>query len=524
MDSLARRVAVDLTGRTKWAEDKGPEGFSGRDHIDLFCDLLFKPREMFRQELIPLERKPLKNTIGLDPDRKFFAPAELMLNSPLQQIGADTQAKKQRNNKYRPSSDEQAAQAAQKRMSGLAFFVTGKGLAMVPVEGSESFATVGISELAHGTESVQIALLSMQEAYLNGGDMDAAVEQLITSIDSKQTTAAYSQSKLNLELFYNDHNPWLKAAIATLLAMLLLCARWVVRSRILTVLVVLAIAWALAEQVLGLWLRVAILGRAPVSNTYEALLWMGIVAIILGLIGQLISPKSWYLVGGLGASVLAIFFAMLVPLEDQTNSLPAVLRSNYWLIIHVLTIVASYGALLLAAVLAHIYLVRDVLLRRPSERSDRVIVQVYRVMQIGVILLTAGTILGGVWAADSWGRFWGWDPKETWSLISIITYFGLLHARHVGWLRDFGLGVAAIVGFLAIVWTFYGVNYVMASGLHSYGFGSGGELWVFIWAITEIVFIGVCFLRRPSGPNRGKQISSSTKQALASRMDAQILL
>ncbi|HEB60435.1 MAG TPA: hypothetical protein ENJ06_01270, partial [Phycisphaeraceae bacterium] len=188
-----------------------------------------------------------------------------------------------------------------------------------------------------------------------------------------------------------------------------------------------------------------------------------------------------------------------VPLQDQTNALPPVLRNNYWLTVHVLTIVASYGVLGLSAVLGHVYLFKAVIFGKPEDVRMPVghplITQVYRSMQIGLILLTAGTILGGVWAADSWGRFWGWDPKETWALISIIVYFILLHARHIGWLRDFGLGIMSIMAFLCIIWTFYGVNYVMASGLHSYGFGNGGELWVAIWAIAELVFIALCKLR-----------------------------
>ena len=90
------------------------------------------------------------------------------------------------------------------------------------------------------------------------------------------------------------------------------------------------------------------------------------------------------------------------------------------------------------------------------------------------------------------------DPKETWALVSIVVYFTMLHARHIGWLRDFWLAVAAIVGFMAIVWTFYGVNYVMGTGLHSYGFGSGGEFWVGLWALIETVFLVVCKVRQVS--------------------------
>jgi ABC-type transport system involved in cytochrome c biogenesis permease subunit len=179
-----------------------------------------------------------------------------------------------------------------------------------------------------------------------------------------------------------------------------------------------------------------------------------------------------------------------------------VLRSNYWLIVHVLTITASYGVLAVASLLGHVYLIKEVLIKRaPAPDPDMphlshpLVVQVYRAIQAGLFLLTAGTILGGVWAADSWGRFWGWDPKETWALISIVVYFAVLHARYVRWIQDFGLATCAVVGFASIVWTFYGVNYLMASGLHSYGFGSGGGTWVALWVAAEAVFVGACWWR-----------------------------
>ncbi|MBL9031513.1 MAG: cytochrome c biogenesis protein CcsA [Phycisphaerae bacterium] len=259
-------------------------------------------------------------------------------------------------------------------------------------------------------------------------------------------------------------------------------------------------AAGVAEHVLGIGLRVAILHRAPVSNTYESLLWMGLIAIAIGLVAQALNRKGWYLFGGVCAALISVLFAGLVPLEDRTNALPAVLRSNFWLIIHVLVIVASYGVLAVASVLGHVYLAKEVLFARRNapngtKRSAPLIVQTYRTIQVGLILLTAGTILGGVWAAESWGRFWGWDPKETWALISIIVYFAVLHARYIRWLQDFGLAAAAILGFVVMVWTFYGVNYVMATGLHSYGFGSGGEVYVGLWAIAEIAFLVACRMR-----------------------------
>ena len=100
---------------------------------------------------------------------------------------------------------------------------------------------------------------------------------------------------------------------------------------------------------------------------------------------------------------------------------------------------------------------------------------IYRAMQVGVLLIAAGTILGGVWADYSWGRFWGWDPKEVWALITLLVYLVPLHGRFAGWVNTFGLVVASIVCFLSVVMAWYGVNFVLGVGLHSYGFVDGGS-------------------------------------------------
>ena len=113
----------------------------------------------------------------------------------------------------------------------------------------------------------------------------------------------------------------------------------------------------------------------------------------------------------------------------------------------------------------------------------------YRVLQVGIVLLAAGTIFGGVWAAESWGRFWGWDPKETWALISLLGYLAILHARYTGWLRNIGTAVSSILGFWLILMTWYGVNFVLGTGLHSYGFGAGGGWYVLGFLLFESFFL-----------------------------------
>jgi len=516
LDTFARRLAVDLTGRAAWREGKGPEGFSGRSAIELLADLIARPQEVFRSPLIAVSHEGLKQQVGLDAGRKFFSPQEIMRAEELHRVVAAMQEKRASNSEYKPSLAERKAGEAQTAAMTVAMFQRDRQFALIPQTDSPIYATVGTATAEPGYEDVQAALWDFRVAYLTGNDVAGAVDRLKATIASHAPTTASVASNIRLEYFYTHHRPWIWAAVANGIAILCLIGLAITRLKLFAVLAGVAIVAALGEQLLGLGLRITILDRAPVSNTYEAVLWMGIVSTLFGLVGQAINRKGMYLAAGLTASMLCIIFSQLVPLTDQTNSIPAVLRSNYWLIIHVMTIVASYGAFLLAAVLGHAFLVRDVLLRRPVDPNARLIVQTYRLMQLGLVLLTVGTILGGVWAAESWGRFWGWDPKETWALISIVLYFLMLHARYSGWIRDFGLAVLSVVGFISIVWTFYGVNYVMATGLHSYGFGSGGEKWVGIWALIEVAFLAICLTRRKASRVRKPAPESTESNTVVS--------
>ena len=119
----------------------------------------------------------------------------------------------------------------------------------------------------------------------------------------------------------------------------------------------------------------------------------------------------------------------------------------------------------------------------------------YRALQVGTLFLAVGTMLGGVWASYSWGRFWGWDPKETWALIALLGYLAILHGRMVGWFKDFGTAVGSLLGFLLVLMAWYGVNFVLGTGLHSYGFGSGGYAYVGGFVAFEVLVIVGALMR-----------------------------
>jgi ABC-type transport system involved in cytochrome c biogenesis permease subunit len=401
----------------------------------------------------------------------------------------------------------------------------------------------------------------------------------------------------------------------------------------------------IALEIYGFYLRVMISGWAPVTNMYETVIWVALVTAVLGLAMELIYRKIYAATAACGVAMLATLLAANVTLLDpEIRSLQPVLRSNYWLTIHVLTIVSSYAAFALAlglGLLATVYyltatyrttpslaslvlpgliglpvlafgymastgavgefvksetgfylsflaaltgltlvvgsisavvgeLVARLLFRaytsespkastvsedwssvtereaesllaegtstltksadgsavavldppstqakpKPSKLTDSIRQSslqgveprsprersmtdtaarikplsnfIYRAMQVGVLLVAAGTILGGVWADYSWGRFWGWDPKEVWALIVLLVYLVPLHGRFAGWVNTFTLVAASVVCFMSVMMAWYGVNFVLGVGLHSYGFVEGGSQGVVLTCCTAV--------------------------------------
>ena len=129
------------------------------------------------------------------------------------------------------------------------------------------------------------------------------------------------------------------------------------------------------------------------------------------------------------------------------------------------------------------------LLKKPSSSFKNYFWFLTKCLQGGVLLLALGTILGAIWADYSWGRFWGWDPKEVWALVSLLGYLALLHARLKGWIKEFGLAMGSVGCFFLVVMAWYGVNFVLGKGLHSYGFGQGGLSYVLTFTIFHFAFM-----------------------------------
>lgn len=251
-------------------------------------------------------------------------------------------------------------------------------------------------------------------------------------------------------------------------------------------------AWiVILTEAAGITMRVMISGRAPITNMYETVLFSGFGALFISLIIFQFKKDKIFIIGGLAYNILCLFMMKFANgmLDETISPLVPVLRDNFWLSTHVTTIILSYAALALSWMLANITLVKQrfgTLTQKDYRYYEGLI---YTAIKVGIVLLAAGIILGGVWADYSWGRFWGWDPKETWSLIVLLFYMAVLHGKNTSWINTHRFIVLAAGGFMTVMMAWFGVNYILASGLHSYGFSEGGAIFLGSFFILQTVII-----------------------------------
>jgi cytochrome c-type biogenesis protein CcsB len=240
----------------------------------------------------------------------------------------------------------------------------------------------------------------------------------------------------------------------------------------------------------NLGLRTYITGHAPWSDGYEALVTVSAACIIAGFIFMTRSLIT------VGAAALIGFFVLMIAghnqYDPQMSDLEPVLKS-YWLNIHVACLTVSYGFFALSFILALVNMgIFSFRGQNNFKRTESTLTELTYVnemtMTIGLVLATIGTFLGGVWANESWGRYWGWDAKETWALVIVLVYAFILHMRFVPGLRgNYALNLASGIGFSSVLFTFIGVNYYLTKGLHSYARGDAPAFPVWVWLLIAAI-------------------------------------
>ncbi|SDU17218.1 cytochrome c-type biogenesis protein CcsB [Verrucomicrobium sp. GAS474] len=506
LTTFTREATLQLTGRTSVLLEDEHRTLSA----DAFILTLWLNSEGWDEKpLLLVDYLPLRKALGLPAEKKRFTYRELAGNAALQTLLADGGRMKPTLN---PAGGNDGAPRLQKAAEDVAArlhlfeaIATGRAFTLLPspphAENGAWHVLTDIVSL-YPKETCLDVLLPFRDfvdAWKGGKqkELDDASVRLARSLRSLNPAAYPTSAKLSLEAAYLRLHPWRWAWICYGAAVLafLLTARWFPQGGYRA-------GWALALagfacQLFGFVCRILIAGRPPVTNMYESIIWVSFAVVLFALILEAVHRSRVFLAAGTPLAVLALMAVDFQPLafDASIQPLTPVLRNNFWLAIHVMTITLSYGAFALAMALGHVTLFRS-LRGKLALKNDAITLYVYRALQIGVLLLAAGTILGGVWANYSWGRFWDWDPKETWALITLLGYLAVLHGRIAKWWGDFGLAVGAIVGFLSVVMAWYGVNFVLGKGLHSYGFGTGGTTWAVIYAVIEIAFVAVVLRQR----------------------------
>ena len=318
--------------------------------------------------------------------------------------------------------------------------------------------------------------------------------------------------RASFEFLFNRLQPFSQSMALYVLAFLLACASWLGWSTVLRRSAFYLLLLALAIHTFGLVSRMYLQERPPVTNLYSSAIFIGWGAVIVALILERIFRD------GIGAACAgAIGFVTLIIAHhlagsgDTLEMLQAVLDTNIWLATHVVAITTGYSAMFLAGMLAIIYVVRGVFTTSlKKQTADSLARMTYGVICFATLFSFVGTVLGGIWADQSWGRFWGWDPKENGAVLIVLWCAIVLHARWGGFIRQRGLMIMALFGNIVTSFSWFGVN-MLGVGLHSYGFMQKAFPWLVGFMISQLALMAAAAMplerwrsfRTASAPTRG---------------------
>lgn len=357
----------------------------------------------------------------------------------------------------------------------------------------------------------------LRESLTPGGEIQP--RQIMATVASFQQKFGAdilpSEQKKNMELMYNQYQPfkqifpwYLLLGFGLLVVLFVHIFRQKAVSKPVRITFSSLIIVLFLVHTVGLILRWYIAGHAPWSNGYESMVYVSWATMLAGIV----FGRKYPMVLGIAAFLtgITLFVAHLNWMNPEITHLVPVLKS-YWLLIHVAVITASYGFIGLSSFVSLLVLILYAFMQEKNQANvehftDQLTTISELSATLGLYMLTIGTFLGGVWANESWGRYWGWDPKETWALITVVVFAFIVHMRFIPGLRGrLNFNVAAVLGFCSVLMTYFGVNYFL-SGMHSYGKGSvEGVHWsvyVALGVIAVLIFMASSKYRKYVLPDK----------------------
>ena len=296
--------------------------------------------------------------------------------------------------------------------------------------------------------------------------------------------------KAGQEFFFSTLEPFYKATVIYVLALLLALCSWFNASDWLrrSAFYLVGLAWVI--HTVGLVFRMYLEGRPPVTNLYSSAVFIGWAAVVLGMVLEKIYRDGiGCVVAAFVGFVTQVIAHNLALSGDTMEMMRAVLDTNFWLTTHVVCVTLGYASTFVAGFLAIIYILRGSLTTTLAEPTARSLGRmVYGIVCFATLFSFIGTVLGGIWADQSWGRFWGWDPKENGALLIVLWNATILHARWGKLVRDRGLMNLAVIGNIVTSFSWFGVN-MLGIGLHSYGFMDAAFKWLMLFIASQVVII-----------------------------------
>ena len=482
--------------------------FEGLTSMQVFLGLYFDFNNWKDVPLISVSNKDIRNKLGIRGKFASFSDLVNLTGSGTYKISEEVSRAYSKAPSERNKLDKEVMKVDE-RMNIIYMIYKGDFLKLFPLkDGTHNWGSSLEALQKTISKEDSIYLKNIIPAFADAIETSniASTKQVTRSISDYQIRFAKyalpSKTKINTELLYYKLNIFerLFPFYATVgLIMLIGLIVMVIRGRKETSLFVKVLSWLLFAgflfHTLGLGLRWYIAGRSPMSNGYESMIFISWVTVLAGFI---FSRKSAFALSATAVlASMTLMVAHLSFMDPEITNLVPVLKS-YWLTLHVSVITGSYGFLGLGAILGLITMIllllsNDTNRERISNTIDELTVINYKTLTLGLYFLTIGTFLGAVWANESWGRYWGWDPKETWSLITIIIYSIVIHSRNIPGMKDiFTFNLISLFAFSTVLMTYFGVNYYL-SGMHSYASGDPVPVPTFVY-VAVILLTALSFL------------------------------
>lgn len=511
-DSQGRIKPINTLATEILNKTYGKSTIMGMDPNQAMLSMMLQPKSWQFVKIFKINHPDIKKAIGLSDsdDRASF-------NDIFESNGQDINYKLARSvdeaNQKRPADRgtfDKDVLKIDERVNISYMVFTGQLLRVFPKPNDNNNTwydpTTAIMSFDQNTSSNIKTMMSLYFTKLDSAKDEAAYAEVnkiagyISEYQKSVGSKVYpSETKIAVEIFYNKADIFKNLIYQYLLVGFILLA--VEIAKIAKVKkdfgAITKILWAVLglgflAHTSNLGLRWYISGHAPWSDGFESMTYIAWATILAGFIFSKKSPIAFALTALLSAIIL--FVAHLSWMDPQITNIVPVLKS-YWLTIHVSMITASYGFLALGALLGFVSLVIFIFKDESRQHLDGTLKELSIINEmtliIGLMMLTIGNFLGGVWANESWGRYWGWDPKETWALISILIYTIVVHARFIPAFKSiYAFSVLSTVAFSSIVMTYFGVNFYL-SGLHSYASGDPVPVPTFIWVTIAIVTLAI---------------------------------